>query len=98
MSDKHEIKTLLGRVAGQAGAVDVLVNNAGLGDSVLFDRSDWTPTRQVLRTNTMAVAQLTSALVPRMWSAAAVECSTSDQARGSPLCQTPRPTSGAGIS
>jgi uncharacterized protein len=66
LSEEREIDALLGRVAEQAGAVDVLVNNAGMGDSVLFDRSDWTRTRQVLRTNVLAVAQLTSALVPGM--------------------------------
>jgi short-subunit dehydrogenase len=46
--------------------VEVLVNNAGLGDSVLFDRSDWTRTRQLLRTNIFAMAQIASALVPGM--------------------------------
>ena len=66
LSDESDIETLLGRVAGEAGTVDVLVNNAGLGDSVLFDHSKWTRTRQVLRTNILAVAQLTSALVPGM--------------------------------
>ena len=66
LSDESDIETLLGRVAGEAGRVDVLVNNAGSGDSVLFDRSEWTRTRQVLRTNILAVTQLTSALVPGM--------------------------------
>jgi short-subunit dehydrogenase len=66
LSDDRDVEMLLGRVAEQAGPVDVLVNNAGLGDSVLFDRSEWTRTRQVLRTNIFAVAQLTSALVPSM--------------------------------
>ena len=66
LSDEHEIERLLAKVSEQAGAVDVLVNNAGLGDSVLFDRSDWTRTRQVLRTNILAVAQFTWALVPGM--------------------------------
>ena len=66
LSDESDIETLLGRVAGEAGPVDVLVNNAGLGDSVLFDHSKWTRTRQVLGTNILAVAQLTSALVPAL--------------------------------
>ena len=66
LSDESDIETLLGRVAREAGTIDVLVNNAGLGDSVLFDHSKWTRTRQVLRTNILAVAQLTSALVPGM--------------------------------
>lgn len=66
LSDEHEIERLLTKVSEQAGAVDVLVNNAGLGDSVLFDRSQWARTRQLLRTNIFALAQLTSALLPAM--------------------------------
>ena len=66
LADEHETDSLLAKVSGQAGAVDVLVNNAGLGDSVLFDRAEWARTRQLLRTNIFAVAQLTSALVPGM--------------------------------
>jgi uncharacterized protein len=66
LSEERDIETLLARASEQAGPVDVLVNNAGLGDSVLFDRSDWTRTRQILRTNIWAVARLTSALVPGM--------------------------------
>ena len=66
LSYEHEAERLLAKVSEQVGAVDVLVNNAGLGDSVLFDRAEWTRTRQILRTNIFAVAQLTSALVPGM--------------------------------
>jgi short-subunit dehydrogenase len=66
LSDEHEIEKLLAQVSEHAGSVDVLVNNAGLGDSVLFDRSEWARTRQLLRTNVFAVAQLASALVPGM--------------------------------
>jgi short-subunit dehydrogenase len=66
LSDERDVERLLGQVSEQAGPVDVLVNNAGLGDSVLFDRSDWTRTRQILRTNIFAMAQLASALVPGM--------------------------------
>lgn len=66
LSEEHDIETLLDRVAKQAGPVDVLVNNAGLGDSVLFDRADWARTRQILRTNILALAQLSWALVPGM--------------------------------
>jgi uncharacterized protein len=66
LADERDIEALLARVSEQVGQVDVLVNNAGVGDSVLFDRSDWKRTRQVLHTNVLAVAQLTSALVPSM--------------------------------
>jgi short-subunit dehydrogenase len=41
--------------------VDVLVNNAGVGDQELFDRTDWNRTRQVLHTNVIATVQLTEA-------------------------------------
>ena len=51
LSDEHEAERLLAKVSEQAGAVDVLVNNAGLGDSVLFDRAKWARTRQILQTN-----------------------------------------------
>src|SRR6266567_3817525 len=50
----------------QAGAVDILINNAGIGDQALFDATDWTRTRQILHTNVVAVAQLTALLVPSM--------------------------------
>lgn len=66
LSDEHEIERLLTKISEQAGPVDVLVNNAGVGDTALFDRADWARTRQILRTNISAVAQLTSALVPGM--------------------------------
>lgn len=66
LADEAEIAALLPRVAEQAGPIDVLVNCAGLGYSALIDRAEWTRTRQVLQTNVLAVAQLTSALVPGM--------------------------------
>jgi uncharacterized protein len=66
LSDEHEIEKLLAKVSEQAGPVDVLVNNAGVGDTALFDRADWVRTRQILQTNILAVAQLTSALLPGM--------------------------------
>ena len=66
LSDEQEAEGLLTKVSEQAGAVDVLVNNAGLGDSVLFDRAKWARTRQILRTNIVAVAQFAAAVVPGM--------------------------------
>jgi hypothetical protein len=63
---ERDIEALLARLSERVGQVDVLVNNAGVGDSVLFDRSEWKRTRQVVQTNVLAVAQLTWALVPSM--------------------------------
>lgn len=56
----------LAEAGEQAGAIDVLVNNAGVGDQALADQAHWTRVRSVLRTNVLAVAQLTTALVPAM--------------------------------
>jgi hypothetical protein len=66
LTDEGDVRRALTEVQRQAGPVDVLVNNAGVGDQALFDRSEWSRTRQILRTNVLAVAQLTDALVPSM--------------------------------
>jgi short-subunit dehydrogenase len=66
LSDEDDVDRTLAEAAGQAGAVDVLVNNAGVGHEALADQADWVRVRAVLRTNVLAVAQLTTALVPVM--------------------------------
>jgi short-subunit dehydrogenase len=75
LSDEDDVDRALGEAAGQAGVIeaagqagviDVLVNNAGVGDQALADQADWARVRNVLRTNVLAVAQLTTALVPAM--------------------------------
>jgi hypothetical protein len=66
LSDEADVERVVGEVQERVGPVDVLVNNAGVGDQALFDRAEWDRTRQVLRTNVFAVAQLTQLLVPSM--------------------------------
>jgi len=66
LSDEVDIDRVVAEVDREAGPVDVLVNNAGVGDQALFDRADWQRTRRVLQTNVLAVAHLTAALVPSM--------------------------------
>ena len=66
LSDEQDRERAVAEVIEQAGPVDVLVNNAGAGYQALFDRTDWSRTRQVLHTNVLAVVQLTSAFVPSM--------------------------------
>jgi short-subunit dehydrogenase len=66
LSDEGDVDRVLSEVREQVGDVDILVNNAGVGDQALFDQADWRRTRQVLNTNVLAVARLTSALVPAM--------------------------------
>ena len=61
LSDEKDVDRVLAEAGGQAGAVDVLVNNAGVGDQALADQADWARVRTVLYTNVVAVAQLTTA-------------------------------------
>ena len=66
LSDEHDVDRCVATLREQVGGVDVLVNNAGLGDQALFDAADWARTRQVLHTNVVGVVQLTALLVPSM--------------------------------
>jgi short-subunit dehydrogenase len=66
LSDEKDVARALAEAGEQAGAVDVLVNNAGVGDQALADQADWARVRNVLRINVLAVTQLTTALVPAM--------------------------------
>lgn len=66
LSDETDVHRVLDEVRREVGQVDVLVNNAGVGDSALFDHTSWSRTRQVLATNVLALAQLTAGLVPGM--------------------------------
>lgn len=66
LSDEKDIARALAELREQVGPVDVLINNAGVGDATLFDQTTWERTRRVLATNVAAVAQLSAALVPAM--------------------------------
>jgi short-subunit dehydrogenase len=66
LSDESDVDRGLAKAGEQGGAVDVLVNNAGVGHEALAGQADWARVRTVLRTNVLAVAQLTTALVPAM--------------------------------
>ncbi len=66
LCDEGDVARVLAEASERAGPVDVLVNNAGVGDQGLFDRGDWSRTRQLLHTNVFAVVQMTAALVPPM--------------------------------
>lgn len=66
LTDEREVDRVASEVRERIGLVDVLVNNAGVGDQALFDRSDWERTRQVLLTNVFAIVHLTALVVPSM--------------------------------
>ena len=66
LADEPAVERVVNDIHAQVGPVDVLVNNAGVGDQVLFDRAEWPRTRALLYTNVIGVAHLTSAFVPSM--------------------------------
>ena len=53
-------------VLGRDLHVDVLVNNAGFGDSGAFHEADWSRQRDMVQVNVIALMQLTRLLVPHM--------------------------------
>lgn len=50
----------------EAGTVDVLVNNAGLGDLGVFDRANWEKTERMIALNCTSLLYLTHRLVGAM--------------------------------
>ena len=53
-------------VLGRNLRIDVLVNNAGFGDSGAFHEADWQRQRNMVQVNIIALMQLTRLLVPHM--------------------------------
>jgi hypothetical protein len=66
LADRAGAAMLMEAIVSQVGAVDVLVNNAGLADAGAFAQSDWVKTRQVLDVNVVALTFLTHKLLPPM--------------------------------
>ena len=64
LADPDDVERALAEIDHQAGHVDVLVNNAGVGDQALYDLAEWNRTRQVLATNVVAMARLYRRLSP----------------------------------
>jgi short-subunit dehydrogenase len=66
LSDRTATKRLAGELSARDGGVDVLVNNAGLGDMGLFEKSSEDKTLGMLDVNVTAVLILTRELLPPM--------------------------------
>ena len=67
LSDPKQLATLIGHVEHEAGPIDVLVNNAGIGGTVaaFTDTSD-EDLRRVIEVNYLAPAELCRQAIPRM--------------------------------
>jgi short-subunit dehydrogenase len=62
----EEAEALHDKVKAQAGAVDVLINNAGSGDHALFDQSDWEKVKPMMIVNMLSLVALSRAFVTDM--------------------------------
>jgi short-subunit dehydrogenase len=66
LTRREDCDALLDHAAREAGDIDVLINNAGMGDFGVFDRASWDKTRQMLDINIDALTYLTHRLLPGM--------------------------------
>jgi short-subunit dehydrogenase len=66
LSDPTQVADLVGQVEQQAGPVDVLVNNAGIGIPAAFVDAPDEDLRDVTQINYLAPAELCRRIIPRM--------------------------------
>lgn len=66
LADLGAVERMLGYLASEAAPIDVLINNAGIGDQALFDQSDWKSQQRLIAVNVIAPLRLAHALVPGM--------------------------------
>jgi short-subunit dehydrogenase len=66
LSDPTQVATLVSQVEDEAGPIDVLVNNAGIGAPAAFTDAPDDDLRQVTQVNYLAPAELCRQIIPRM--------------------------------
>jgi len=66
LSEPEAVVELLRQLQAGRVEVDVLVNNAGLGESGLFERSSWTRIQQIVEVNIVALLRLSHHFLPGM--------------------------------
>ena len=66
LAEPNDTAGLLQRIDAEGLRVNLLINNAGLGDHGFFGRSDWERVRQMLAVNIGALTRLTHALLPML--------------------------------
>jgi len=64
LGDEVQIEALIAALAASGEHVSLLVNNAGLGDHGLFERSDWARVNAMIDVNIKSLTRLTHALLP----------------------------------
>ncbi len=66
LSLPEEVNALIDWLHRERFPINLLINNAGLGDYGLFARSDWERIRRMLEVNIAALTRLTYALIPTL--------------------------------
>jgi short-subunit dehydrogenase len=66
LADRVATDALLGRVEKEVGAIDILINNAGLGDIGVFELAAWPKLLQMVEVNCTALLYLTHRILPGM--------------------------------
>ncbi|MEV4130503.1 SDR family NAD(P)-dependent oxidoreductase [Nocardia sp. NPDC049707] len=66
LSDPKQVDALISHVEDEAGPVDVLVNNAGIGAPAAFIDAPDNDLRRVTEVNYLAAAELCRQAIPRM--------------------------------
>jgi len=64
--DREALAQLVDEVTSEHGPIDLLVNNAGMGDIGMFDLADWDKTERMMELNVRALTYLTHRVVPAM--------------------------------
>lgn len=66
VSDRDALDRFVGQISESIGQIDVLINNAGLGDMSVFDRSSLKKQQFMIDVNIVALVRLTHAFLPGM--------------------------------
>ena len=66
LSDPNQVATLVNQVEDEAGPIDVLVNNAGVGTPADFANASSDHLRRITEVNYLAPAELCRQTIPRM--------------------------------
>jgi short-subunit dehydrogenase len=66
LGDPHALEKLLRELQARAGQIDLIVNNAGLGDHGFFDESEWSRVESMIDVNITALTRLTHGLLPQL--------------------------------
>jgi short-subunit dehydrogenase len=66
LSDHDSLHRMTADIDAEFGHVDILINNAGMGDYGFFERSDWRKINMMLQLNITALTYLTRKLLPPM--------------------------------